>query len=146
MTELDKYRPPDYDDPTAGPFSKWAFLTVPQFELSDGNWVAWYPGADWTVSAASKADAITRLRETAMRRSGRYTEDEAICARHLREPIPGIYAMDIGVCNELRETESEEDVNAAFIEAERYRQAGRTYTKADYERHIAGRQRPHHQD
>lgn len=139
MTEqLDKYRPPDYDNPT-GPFSRWAFQKVRQCEQRGDEWVAWYPGADWSVSAPTEHEAHKSLIEKDMHRRDRYASDEATFARHLENPIPGIYAMDIGVFNQLRETETEEDINAAFEVAERYRQAGKAYTKADYERDIARR-------
>jgi hypothetical protein len=139
MTEqLDKYRPPNYDNPT-GPFSRWAFMRVTQFEQRGDEWVAWSPGEDWTVSAPTKDEAARQLQEHDMRRSDLYAAREAIFARHLQEPIRGIYAMDIGVHNQLAETECDEDINAAFEVAERYRQAGKSYTKADYERDIAGR-------
>ncbi|MBV8181451.1 MAG: hypothetical protein JO045_22145 [Mycobacterium sp.] len=137
MTELDKYRPPDYDNPT-GPYSRWAFHTEPQFEQRGRSWTAWYPGADWTVSAPSKQEAITKLRAESIRREDRYASDEAVAARHLQEPIPGIYAMDIGLYNELRETETDADLNRAFKEAERARVAGQTYTKDDYFRNGGG--------
>ena len=42
------------------------------------------------------------------------------------------YAMDVGVCNQLRETESEADINRAFKEAEANRARGLPYTKDDY--------------
>jgi hypothetical protein len=132
MTELDKYRPPDYDNPT-GPWSRWAFRTIPQFEQRGDQWVACQPGdEDFIVTAPTRDEAARKLREHSMARTDRYAHDEAIFARHLQDPIPGIYAMDIGVFNELRETESHESVNRAMEDAERYRQAGRVYTKADY--------------
>jgi hypothetical protein len=138
MTELDNYRPPDYNNPT-GPFSRWAFRTYPQFERNgDGSWTAWYPGRDWSVSAPSKTEAINRLRDESIARTDRYATDEAVCARHLQTPIPGIYAMDVGLANELAETESQEDLQRAFVEAEAARVAGRCYTKADYQRSSSG--------
>jgi hypothetical protein len=130
--ELDKYRPPDYDNPT-GPFSRWAFLRITQFEQRDNEWVAWSPGEDFSVSAPTKEQAATRLREESMRRNDRYATNEAIFARHLHEPIPGIYAMDIGLYNELRELgESEADLSRAFHEAEQRRAMGQPYTKGNY--------------
>lgn len=131
MTELDKYRPPDYNNPT-GPWSRWAFRTTPQWEHnSDGSWTVRPPGDD-PVTAPTKEDAATRMRERSLARPDHYAHDEAICARHLKDPIPGIYAMDIGVFNELRETESDDNINRAFEDAEAFRREGRVYTKADY--------------
>ncbi|MGH3968746.1 MAG: hypothetical protein ACRDTV_11670, partial [Mycobacterium sp.] len=120
MTELDRYRPPDYDNPT-GPYSRWAFRTEPLLEQCGDQWVAWHPGRDWSVSAPSEDEALRPLQEVSIGRPGWYAEDEAVCARHLQDPIPGSYAMDIGVYNRLRETESIEDINAAFEKAEHYR-------------------------
>jgi hypothetical protein len=40
--------------------------------------------------------------------------------------------MDIGVYKELRESESHEDLNRAFHEAEEKRVLGQPYTKDDY--------------
>ena len=139
MAELDKYRPPDYDNPT-GPYSRWAFHTEPQFEQRGGSWTAWYPGTDWSVTASSKQEAITQLRTESIHREDKHVSHEAIAARHLQEPIPGIYAMDIGLYNQLRETETAADITRAFGEAERARVAGQTYTRDDYFRNGRGHQ------
>jgi hypothetical protein len=138
MTELGNYRPPDYDSPT-GPFSRWAFLSVAQVEQRGDQWVAWHPGRDWTVRAPTEDEALRRLQEASIGRPGWYAENEAVCARHLQEPIPGIYAMDIGLFNQLRESETDTDLDLAFEDAERYRQAAKSYTKADYDREAAER-------
>ena len=55
---------------------------------------------------------------------------DALYLRHLREPIPGVYAMDNAVYRELRRVNA--DMRRAFHEAEANRILGRPYTKADY--------------
>jgi hypothetical protein len=131
----DPYKPPDFDDPAAGPFSKWAFLSVPQFrQRGDGSWTAWPAGDDASrVTAATKDEAIAALGEAARAREDRQAHDAAIFATHLVKPITGIYAMPIETFLRLRETESVSDINTiAFPDAELYRQTGRRFSVADY--------------
>lgn len=140
----DTYRPSDYDSPT-GPYSRWAFTIVPQAQRSGESWTAWYPGSDWSVTAGSKEEALQKLRsemDERLREGERYGEymstyTEAAHRMHLEKPIPGIYAMDIGLYNELRETEPDADLETVFREAEAKRVAGETYTMSDYRRNHA---------
>jgi hypothetical protein len=145
MTEdLDPYRPPDYDHPT-NPYSRWAFYRLPQAEEGDDGWTAWNPGADWSVSASSKEEALQLLREEMehrMRAGDKYGDyliaySKDVDRRHLEQPIRGVYAMDIGLYNHLRETESRDDIARAFAEAEEQRVAGQPYTMDDYRRNRA---------
>lgn len=91
------------------------------------------------IPAPSKEEALQRLRDEFGRRlkdSGCSTQafafTDAVYRKHLQEPVPGVYAMDIGLYNELRETESDADLNRAFHEAEQRRVKGQPYTTDDY--------------
>lgn len=138
-TGLARYRPPDYDRPT-GPYSRWSFHIEPQVERRADCWAAWYPGEDWSVTAAGKDEALQQLMDEFSRRMssgnrfGEYVDDytDRLCRRHLHDPVQGVYAMDVGVCNQLRETESDADIRRAFREAEEKRVQGLPYTKEDY--------------
>ena len=150
MAKLDKYRPPDYDSAT-GPYSRWAFQTEPQAKQAGQSWTAWYPGEEWTVSAPTKEEALQQLREEfglrRMQGGSRYGEyvfayTEALHRRHLQEPVQGVYAMDIRLYNELRESESDADLKRAFYEAEQKRVMGQPYTKDDYLRNRGHGTRP----
>ncbi|SPX94908.1 hypothetical protein [Mycobacterium xenopi] len=139
MATLDKYRPPDYDAPT-NPHSRWAFHIEPQAQQTGQSWTAWYPGADWTVTAPTKEAALQQLRDEFGRRlkesgySARaFAFTDALYRRHLQDPVQGVYAMDVGVYNELRELgETPADLQEGFHEAEDRRVNGQPYTKEDY--------------
>ena len=82
---------------------------------------------------------ITReaLRKEFIRRQSVGNAAEAyadeIYLRHLREPVPGVYAMSNDLYLQLRERgASQEDFERAFKEAEEKFLAGETYTMEDY--------------
>lgn len=134
MTELNPgYYPPDYSDPDAGPFSKWAFHTVPQLVRHGEGWVAFSPRDDFRAKGRTRDEALMRLREHLMSLTDRQTHEASIFARHLQQAIPGIYALDIGLFHQLRETETNEDIETiAFPDSELYRQVGRRFDVSDY--------------
>jgi hypothetical protein len=124
------------DDPIA---QQWfAFRMTPQFERIYDGWRASYPGSDWSVTAPSEEEARQKLVDEVNRRRDAGEDpkafQEAVCRRHLQEPVPGVYAMD----NELyryvaRETGYDQDaLQEAFEESERRRALGASFTKADY--------------
>jgi hypothetical protein len=125
--------------------TRFAFHTVPQTkEQADGNWVAYYPARGWSVTGATKAEAMQRLRDEVMRRQGingadPVAEDERIFRQHIREPIPGVYLMDNDLYLALKDKcDSQGVLEEAFKESERRRALGQTYTKDDYLREHGG--------
>lgn len=124
--------------------TQYAFEMEPQFtQARDGTWTATYPGADWSVSAPSEADARDKLGEEFIRRqnSGNnpLTYAEQVYRRHLSEPVPGVYAIDNELYRELVHA-SQAERERVVREAERRRVAGLSYTRADYEAEKASAQ------
>jgi hypothetical protein len=116
---------------------QYAFHATPLLEESGGWWTARYPHQDWTVSAATRDEALEQLKDEFMRRQNAgdagYAYADTVCLRHLEEPVPGIYAMDNDLYRELmHEGTAQADVMRAFEEAEERRQQGQPYTKDDY--------------
>ncbi|BCI84530.1 hypothetical protein MTY66_61550 (plasmid) [Mycolicibacterium sp. TY66] len=64
----------------------------------DQSWKAWYPKADWSVSAATKPAALQEVRDEFERRlTAGLADDEpdaGLLAQHLASPIPGVYAIE----------------------------------------------------
>jgi hypothetical protein len=119
----------------AGPDRRYAFHLQPQLERSSGTWTARYPEADWSVSAPSKEQALQRLGEEFIRRQNAGEDPlayaEAVYRRHLRDPVPGVYAVDNELYRELVHA-PESDRKRAIEEAERRRRRGQPYTRSDY--------------
>ena len=75
-----------------------SFFCRPRIEQQpDGSWVAQHPASDWSVSAATEADAIRQLQAEDLRRSQQdpsYMTDRftRLC-RALDTPIPGVYPI-----------------------------------------------------
>lgn len=61
------YTPADDDDPSSDP-TKYAFHMEPQLEKRGESWIAFYPGADWSVSAPDRQLTLQRLGEEFIRR------------------------------------------------------------------------------
>lgn len=120
---------------------RYAFEMKPLLRSDGDQWVASYPGADWSVSGTSQDEALQRLGEEFVRRQNSsedplaYADD--VYRRHLREPIEGIYAVDNELYRQLIDAPTEER-ERVIEEAERRRRLGQTYTLADYRRDSAG--------
>ena len=126
---------PSDDDPSSNELMRYAFHMEPQVSESGGSWTACYPEADWSVSAPSREQALGRLGEEFTRRQNAGEDAlayaDAVYRRHLREPVPGVYAMDNELYRKLlREPWTEHQ--RAFEEAERRRVLGQPYTFSDY--------------
>jgi len=102
---------------------QWAFEVEPVFTQEGESWTGSYPGADWSVSAPTEAEAREKLGAEFIRRQN--------AGEHLQEPIAGVYAMDNEVYLQLRD-EPWTEHSRAFKEAEAKRLRGETYTKEDY--------------
>jgi hypothetical protein len=117
------------------PLLRWAFHMEPLFTHEGGSWTGSYPGADWSVSAPTEAEAREKLGEEFIRRQNAGEDAlayaDAVYLRHLQEPVPGVYAMDNEVYLELKD-EPWTEHGRAFKEAEQKRLRGETYTKEDY--------------
>jgi hypothetical protein len=119
--------------------TQFAVHTVPQTEeQADGRWVAYYPARGWSVTGATEAEAMQRLRDEVMRRQGiaggdPVAEDERIIRQHIHEPIAGVYLMDNDLYLALKDKrDSRQVLEEAFKESERRRALGQTYTQDDY--------------
>jgi hypothetical protein len=114
---------------------RWAFRLRPETEQTETGWRAWYPGADWSMTAPTEEEARQQLQEEVERRRQAGEDPFAdIYRKHLRDAIPGVYAMDNALYREVAR-KSGYDQNAlqqVFEEAERRRARGETYTTADY--------------
>jgi hypothetical protein len=114
--------------------SRYVFLVEPQVLHTGGdNWVAWYPHTQWSVTAATEANAHEDLRVNFAERS--HIEYHMQVARefyeqHLAAPIPGIHAMDAELYDHLKDG-PQAVLDAAFAESERRRRHGRHLTRAD---------------
>jgi hypothetical protein len=126
---------PANNDVSSDELMQYAFHMEPQLERSGESWTASYPGANWSVSARSRKQALKRLGEEFSRRQN--TGDnplayaDAVYRRHLRDPVPGVYAVDNELYRELVHAPAP-DRKRAIQEAERRRRSGQAYTMADY--------------
>jgi hypothetical protein len=117
---------------------RWAFRMKPQAEPTGDHWKAFYPGSDWSVSAPSKKEALQQLEAEVRRRRDAgddpFAFSEVVYRQHLRDPIPGVYAMDNELYRQLlREVGYDQNaMQQVFEESERRRAQGQSYTKADY--------------
>lgn len=114
---------------------QWAFQMEPVFTDDGESWTGSYPGADWSVSAPTEAEAREKLGEEFIRRQNAGEDAlayaDAVYLRHLQEPVPGVYAMDNEVYLQLKD-EPWTEHGRAFREAEAKRVQGLPYTKEDY--------------
>jgi hypothetical protein len=116
---------------------KYAFHMEPQLVADGDTWTASYPGADWSTSGTSSAEALERLgveftrRQNAGEDALSYAED--VYRRHLRDPVDGVYAVDNELYRELVHASSAER-ERTVKEAERRRRLGEAYTLSDYRR------------
>lgn len=114
---------------------RYAVHMEPQLQQTGQAWTATYPGAQWSVSAPSRAQALHRLGEEVTRRQNDgedvFAYTTSILQRHLREPIPGVYAVDNELYRELIHA-PEAERQRVLDEAERRRRVGLTYTRDDY--------------
>lgn len=114
---------------------QWAFQMEPVYTDDGESWTGSYPGADWSVSAPTEAEAREKLGEEFIRRQNAGEDAlayaDAVYLRHLQEPVPGVYAMDNEVYLELKD-EPWTEHGRAFKEAEAKRVQGLPYTKEDY--------------
>ncbi|MCG5434090.1 hypothetical protein LV457_17600 [Mycobacterium sp. MYCO198283] len=128
-------QPTQDGDHSADDLTKYAFDMEPQVEPGGDTWTAFYPGADWSVSAPSREQALHELRKEFIRRQNAGQDPlayaDAVYRAHLREPIAGVYAVDNELYRELVHA-PESNRRRAVQEAERRRRLGQTYTKSDY--------------
>jgi hypothetical protein len=114
---------------------QWAFQMEPVFTDDGGSWTGSYPGADWSVSAPTEAEAREKLGKEFVRRQNAGEDAlgyaDAVYLRHLQEPVPGVYAMDNEVYLQLKD-EPWTEHGRAFKEAEAKRVQGQPYTKEDF--------------
>ncbi|ORV96220.1 hypothetical protein [Mycobacterium kyorinense] len=130
MTVLPDYEPPEE-------LISWAFHFEPQIGRDGDGWVAHYPGATWTVRGASEAEALDKLKDEYARRQGSgqfdLADSDAVMLAHLREPIPGVYAMPNDLYRELRDRGADQaEFRRVFAECEARRANGESYTLADW--------------
>jgi hypothetical protein len=118
---------------------RWAFRMAPQCERTGDGWRVSYPDAGWSVTAPSEEEARQKFAEEVTRRrdSGEQPKgfEDAVYREHLRNPIPGVYAMDAELYRYLVREVTGYDWDAlqpVFEESERLRALGQSYTKADY--------------
>ncbi|MGH3559097.1 MAG: hypothetical protein ACRDTK_16670 [Mycobacterium sp.] len=129
---------------TKSVYEQYAVHIVPLItQQDDGSWRAQYPESDWHVTAETEEAAKAKIREEAERRlnAGQSSTGTPvdILERHLTHPVPGVYAMDTELFLYLRQNKGVAETEHAFAEAERRRTCGQGYTRADYEREVAGR-------
>lgn len=107
----------------------------PQVQSEGDCWTASYPQADWSVSGASRKEALQRLGEEFMWRQNAGEDPlayaEAVYRRHLHTPVPGVYAIDNELYRALVHPPPAERKHA-IEEAERRRQLGQPYTLEEY--------------
>ncbi|GAY18451.1 hypothetical protein [Mycobacterium sp. shizuoka-1] len=125
----------DMTGPEQPDLNQWAFRVRPAIEQFETGWRASYPGTEWSVIASTEGAARQRLQEEAenRRRSG-VDPFEGIYRKHLREAIPGVYAMDNALYREVARTSGYDQtlLQTVFEESERRRAAGQRYTLAEY--------------
>jgi hypothetical protein len=128
---------PTEDYTTPEELMRYAFHMEPVFEQKGEVWVGSYPTVEWSVTAPTEAQAREKLGEEFIKRQNAGEDARALAyadevhLRHLRKPIPGLYAMDNEVYLQLRD-EPWTEHGRAFKEAEAKRLRGETYTKEDY--------------
>ncbi|RDH79212.1 hypothetical protein DVS77_07155 [Mycolicibacterium moriokaense] len=124
-----------FDGDPSDDVRQYAFHMEPQVHADGDTWTAFYPGADWSVSGASDREALDRLGEEFKRRQSvgvdPLSHADDIYRRHLREPVPGVYAVDNDLYRELVHAPAAER-KLAVEEAERRRRSGQRYTLSDY--------------
>lgn len=105
-------------------------------QTGDHEWRAQYPGLDWHITADSEQAAGNEISKEALRRIDAGEPDAQpphdLLLRHLKHPIPGVYALDRDLFVHLRTTAGHTATQEAFEEAERRRAVGRSYTKDDF--------------
>jgi hypothetical protein len=122
-------------DMSGDELTRYAFHMDPQVERTGESWRASYPGADWSVTGRSAQEALGRLGEEFVRRQNAGEEPlayaDAVYRRHLREPVPGVYAVDNQLYRQLVHAPAAER-KRTIEEAERRRRLGQPYTLKDY--------------
>lgn len=117
--------------------TRYAFHMDPQVVGGGESWTAAYPGADWSVTGRSPQEALERLGEEFVRRQNAGDDPlayaDAVYRRHLREPVPGVYAVDNELYRQLVRAPAPER-KRTIEEAERRRRLGQPYTLKDYVR------------
>ena len=118
-------------------YSQYAILIEPVMtQTGDSRWRAQYPGLDWSVVADTEESAGEELANEAQRRHDTGQPDAQpphdLLARHLEQPIAGVFAMDLELFVYLRGNVGRRETGRAFAEAERRRAAVRSYKKDDY--------------
>lgn len=97
-------------------------------EQPDSTWTARYPGADWSVTATSEADARAQLRAEELRRID--TPDASAwkisaVRQHIDHgPIPGVYELDNAAADRAIQAGTAEAMNAELAGIEHRRQHG----------------------
>ncbi|EHB44947.1 hypothetical protein MycrhDRAFT_6624 [Mycolicibacterium rhodesiae JS60] len=115
--------------------SRWAFRVRPNIEQAETGWSASYPGTDWSIFAPTESEARQRLQEEAERRRRSGIDPfEGIYRKHLREAIPGVYAMDNTLYREIARNSGYDQMllQTVFEESERRRASGQRYSLAEY--------------
>jgi hypothetical protein len=131
------------DDPIAQ--RRFAFRLVPLCEHTANGWRTYYPGAGWSITAASEDESRHQFAQEVERRrdagQNPMAHADAIYRQHVQEhPVPGVFAMDSQLYRYLiREIGYDaERLQEVFEESERRRAHGEAYTKDDYLRDHPG--------
>ncbi|WP_071288664.1 hypothetical protein [Mycolicibacterium llatzerense] len=101
--------------------TEYVLVVRPQAEQqADQSWKAWYPKADWAVTAATKPAALQDLRDEFERRLNAgladNEPDDALLAEHLANPIPGVYAIEHGAYMQMRNSPNFQQSLDTYIE------------------------------
>ncbi|OBG21660.1 hypothetical protein A5768_26430 [Mycolicibacterium fortuitum] len=127
------------DDELTRLYQSYAICIRPIITKTSGNrWRAQYPGVEWHVIGDTEAAAGEELLNEALRRIDAGEPDAQpphdLLQRHLKHPIPGVYALDLELFLYLRSHAGVAATQSAFEEAEQRRRAagGTPYTKDDY--------------
>lgn len=101
--------------------TEYVLVVRPQAEQQpDQIWKAWYPKADWSVSAATEAAAIQELRDEFERRLtaglADNEPDAALLVEHLANPIRGVYAIESATYMRMRNSPNFQQSLDAYIE------------------------------
>jgi hypothetical protein len=118
-------------------YEQYATLIRPTITRTDDNrWRAQLPSVSWHVTADTEDAAGDAISTEALRRLDAGEPEPQpphdLLLRHLRHPIPGVYAMDRELFLHVRTNAGVTATQRAFEEAERRRAAGQSYTKSDY--------------